>query len=125
MVSPADEFFDAIGRRKHEPMLENVTGTIRFDLMQGVCTEHWLVSISRGDISVSRDMAGADSYLRADRDLFDRVARGEDYLLAALIRGAVVAEGNLELPVLFEKLFPGPAGATQPSTVAGAGRRHT
>jgi hypothetical protein len=124
VASPAEEFFDKLGQRKHEPMLEKVTGTIRFDLVQGVYTEHWLVSISHGDISVSRDMAEADTYLRADRELFDRIACGEEYLMAALLRGAVAAEDNLDLLVLFERLFPGPPVSRRPSTVAGVGRRH-
>jgi hypothetical protein len=124
MASPTEEFFDELSQRKRVPILEKVTGTIRFDLVQGVYTEHWLLSISHGDISVSREMTEADSYLRTDRDLFDRIASGEEYLMAALLRGALAVDGSLELLILFERLFPGPPGPGQRSTVAGAGGRH-
>jgi hypothetical protein len=123
MTSPADEFFNELGQREREPMLEKVTGTIRFDLVQGVYTEHWLLSISHGDISISRDMTEADCYLRADRQLFDRIACGEEYLMAALLRGVVAPEGNLDLPVLFERLLPGPQGSKQRLQVGAEGRQ--
>jgi hypothetical protein len=122
MASPTEEFFDDLGQRKHEPLLEKVTGTIRFDLMWGACSEHWLLSILNGDVSISQDMTEADCYVRADRELFDRLTGGEEYLMAALLRGVVALEGSLELVVLFERLLPGPQGSRQPQAVDGIGR---
>jgi hypothetical protein len=90
--------------------------------MRDTLSEHWLLAVSNGDVSVSRDMTDADCYIRADRELFDRILVGEEYLLSALLRGAVALEGNLELVVLFERLLPGPQGPRQRRAVAEIGR---
>ncbi|GII22863.1 SCP2 sterol-binding domain-containing protein [Planosporangium mesophilum] len=121
MTSPTEEFFDDLVQRTHIPLLKRANGTIRFDLMQGACSEHWLLSISDGDVSVSRDMTEADCYLRADRELFDRIAVGDDYVLSALLRGVLAADGDLELVVLIERLLPGPQGLGQRRATAGIG----
>jgi hypothetical protein len=122
MAITTEEFFADLGQRKHVPLLEGATGTIGFDLMQDTCSEHWLLAILNGDVSVSRDTTDADCYIRADRELFDRILVGEEYLLSALLRGAVALEGNLELVVLFERLLPGPQGPRQRRAVAEIGR---
>ena len=44
--------------------------------------------------------------------------------MAALLRGAVGIEGDIELLMLFERLFPGPPGAHGPLYTAGAAGRH-
>jgi hypothetical protein len=35
MTDPTAEFFDELGRRGHEPLLEKATGTLRFDIADG------------------------------------------------------------------------------------------
>ncbi|MFE9692425.1 SCP2 sterol-binding domain-containing protein [Micromonospora sp. NPDC005806] len=111
MTSPIEEFFAQLGRRRHEPLLAKASGTVRFEIAQGLCTEHWYVRVDRGDLTVSRENIEADAVVRASRELFDRVASGEEYILAALLRGEVSAEGRLPLLVLFERLLPGPEAA--------------
>jgi hypothetical protein len=117
MENPTDEFFADLGQRKHLPLLEGTTGAIGFDLMRDAYSEHWLLTVSNGDVSVSRDVTDADCTVRADRELFDRVVVGEEYLMPALLRGVVVFEGNLELVVLFERLLPGPQARQQRALV--------
>jgi hypothetical protein len=110
MASSAEEFFDQLSRRRHEHALERVTGTIRCDLVDGSDIDHWFLTIAEGDIAVSRNDAEADAVLRTDRALFDQLAGGEEYMLAAWLRGAASADGDLELLILFERLLPGRQG---------------
>jgi putative sterol carrier protein len=112
------EFFEALARRGHEPLLEKTRGTLLFDLTDGERAERWLVTIARGDVEISRDAGDADSIVRAPRELFDRVVRGEVNAMAALVRGAFVVEGDPTLVVRFQRLFPGPP----PGDDAGRGR---
>ena len=109
------EFFDELGRRGYEPLLHAATGTVRVDLEQGGKTDRWFVAIDRGTVSVSRRNVRADCVLRLARELFDDLARGEGNGLAAVLRGEVAVEGNLELILFFQRLFPGPAGAGRDS----------
>jgi len=101
-------FFDGLAARGHEPLLENDSGTLRFDLVDGRRVEHWYVSIDKGDVTVSHEDATADTVLRVDRSLFDQIASGRRNAIAATLRGELVPEGNLSLLILFQRLFPGP-----------------
>jgi putative sterol carrier protein len=102
------EFFRGLEMRGHEPGLEKVTGTLRFDLVNGKRTARWLVAIEKGDIDVSHRNAKADCLVRADKALFDGIAAGEVNAFAAALRGQIDIEGNPELLVLFQRLFPAP-----------------
>ena len=108
MADANAEFFDELGRRGHEPLLENGRGTIRFDLADGSRTDRWLVTLNGGDVSVSRRNVAADCVVRADRAVFAAMARGETNAMAAYLRGEVVAEGDPELLVLMQRLFLAP-----------------
>jgi len=101
-------FFDDLAARGNEPLLQNDSGTLRFDLVEGRRVEHWYVSIDRGTITVSHEKEAADSVLRTDRSVFDRIASGRMNAMAAVLRGELVPEGDLSLLVLFQRLFPGP-----------------
>jgi predicted lipid carrier protein YhbT len=120
MPSPTEELFDDLSRRRHEPRLEKATGSVRVELVEGVCTEHWYIEIAAGDIEVSRENAEADAAFRAERGLFERAATGEENLTAALLRGAVSAEGDLELIVILERLMPGPPSSAARRRIASA-----
>ena len=92
-------------------MLQDATGSIRFDLARADGIDHWLVAMKAGEVMVSRAAAGADCVVRADKALFNRIARGEVNAMAALLRGELIAEGDLELLMLVQRLFPGPPGS--------------
>ena len=100
--------FEELGRRGHVPLLEKVSGAIRFEIVDGKQTERWLVSIDKGDVSVSRKNVRADCTLRADKAVFDRVASGKMNAMAATLRGDIGLEGDSELLVPFQRLLPGP-----------------
>jgi putative sterol carrier protein len=108
MTDATTHFFNELGARGHEPGLERVSGTLRFDLTEGRRTARWVVAIDKGDIAVSRRNVKADCVVRATRDLFDRIASGAENAMAAVLRGAVILEGDRALLVPFQRLFPAP-----------------
>jgi len=106
MGDPTSDFFD--GLRQPGTRLGNVTARIRVDLDRGRATDHWLVAIEKGNVSISRKNVKADATLHTDKEVFDRLALGEASPLASMLRGLVQAEGDTELIVLFQGLFPAP-----------------
>ncbi len=125
MTDATTAFFDGLRQRGHEPMLEKVKATMRFDLARDDGTDRWFVAIDKGDIAVSRRNARADCVIRADRALFDGIASGEVNAMAAMLRGAIGVDGEPGLVVLFQRLFPGPAGSRDPRAAAGYARRQS
>ncbi|MGE5690770.1 MAG: SCP2 sterol-binding domain-containing protein [Pseudomonadota bacterium] len=109
----AAEFFEALGRRGHEPLLGQASGTARFDVVDGRRTHRWLVTIDKGDLAVSRGNAAADCVLRADKSLFDRIAAGRLNFMAAVLRGEIAVEGDPRLLVLLQRLAPRPSGSSR------------
>ena len=105
------EFFKQLERRGHEPLLEEVSGVACFELTDGGRIDRWLVAIDRGDMKVSHKAGRAECTIRAERALFERLCRGEDNAIAALLRGELVCTGNVGLLVAIQRLFPGPRSA--------------
>ena len=126
MADPTSEFFDELGRREHEPLLKQTSGTLRFDLRDGKRTDRWLVDVKKGDVAVSRRNVRADCVVTADRALFDDVASGKTNAMAAMLRGAMGVEGDVQLLVPFQRLLPGPRRSRRrrrPGTAAGRRKR--
>jgi putative sterol carrier protein len=105
-------FFDKLSRHGHEPMLENASGTVRFDLTDDAGVDRWLLTVDHGDVGVSRSDAGGGCVVYADRAVFNDMIDGEVNGMAAMLRGAIRFEGDTELIVLVRRLFrrPLPAG---------------
>src|SRR4051795_4077749 len=93
----AAEFFDNLSRRGHEPLLNRVRATVRFDITGGDRIEHRLVTIDRGDIRVAVSDEPADCMIIAGRAVCDDVVSGRTSALAALLRGEAAVEGDPEL----------------------------
>jgi putative sterol carrier protein len=123
MTNPTATFFEELSRRGHEPLLGRATGTVRFDVGNGKRTDHWRLEFDEGDLRASRDKSPADCVVRADRKLFDGIAGGEVNAMAALIRGELAIEGDPNLLVLVQRLFPGPAGPSSQRPAPAAERR--
>lgn len=102
------DFFAALAERGHEPLLEAAKGMLCFELENGGNLDRWYVSVEKGDVAVSREERTADCTVRTDKQLFDGVVSGEVNSMAALLRGAILVEGDPELLVRFQRLFPGP-----------------
>jgi putative sterol carrier protein len=120
-MEPVDgivQFFQKLGRREHEPLLAKVTGRVRFDLVEGGHTDRWLVTVDKGDTAVSHKGGPAECTIRAERALFERLCRGEENAVAAVLRGALVCRGEVELLFAIQRIFPGPPRERRPpSTV--------
>jgi putative sterol carrier protein len=123
MTDATAEFFDALVARGHEPLLEKATGAVRFDLKDGKKTDRWLVAVVKGDLAVSRQNLRADCIVTADKSLFDGIASGKTNAMAALLRGAMSVEGDVQLLVHFQRLLPGPSRSRRPRPTAAPARR--
>ncbi|MEV0723350.1 SCP2 sterol-binding domain-containing protein [Micromonospora purpureochromogenes] len=123
MSNPTASFFEALGRRGHEPLLEEATGAIRFDLDHEQGVDHWFVMIDRGDVRVSRDEGEADCVLHSTRANFDRIVDGTTNIYSAWVRNDIRVEGDLRPAALIQRIMPGPSGAHHPREFAQARRR--
>ena len=108
MTDPTTQFFEKLGRRDHDPQLEHSRGTLRFDVVTGKATDHWLVMIDKGDVTVSHRGGDADATVSADKSVFEAIASGKTSPFAAVLRGTLHIDGNLRLLSLFRRLLPGP-----------------
>ena len=122
---PIAQFFEVVGSRGDEPLLEKAKGTFRLELTSGKKVGRWLLTVDKGDVTVSRRNAAADCVIRCERALFGRIAAGEANAMAAVIRGEVGIEGDLGLLATFQRLLPGPPGSRDPRHAAGYARRQS
>jgi putative sterol carrier protein len=125
MATATSEFFDQLAERGHEPGFARSTGTLRFDLTRAGRTEHWRVELRRGAVKVARSADPADCVVRADAALFDDLATGRANGMAALLRGQVVAEGEPQLLIRFQRLFPAPTGRKKTASARTVGKRRS
>lgn len=115
MSVPTTRFFEALGERGHEVLLEEASGTIRFDLTHEQGVDHWFLAIDRGDVCVSRYGGEADSVISGSRTVLDRAVAGQTQLYAAWLRNEITIKGrNRSLPRLFSRLMPGAPGSHHP-----------
>ena len=125
MADSTAEFFDELGRRGHEPLLQKASGSVRFDLVDRKRIDRRLVVLDKGAITVSRRNTAAECVIRADKALFERVATGELNAVAAVLRGDLTVDGDWRLLVLVQRLFPGPRRARGRRRPAGYARRQS
>jgi putative sterol carrier protein len=108
MADTIGDFFREL-EKSHQPLLGKMLGTVRFDLTDaGGTTDHWLVSVSRGDITTTQQKDKADCTIRSDKKLFEQLIKGEENAIAATLRGAIICVGNVELLFAIQRIFPGP-----------------
>lgn len=112
MTDPTVEFFEDLGRRGHEPLLAKARGTVRFDLVDGGRTDRWLVAVDKGHVTVAHENGPAECTVRAEKAFFERLTRGEENAMAAVLRGALVCTGDVELLLAVQRIFPGPGNRT-------------
>jgi putative sterol carrier protein len=123
MTDPTTAFFQELGSRGHEPLLEKRSGAVRFDLTARSRTDHWLVYLDKGDISVTQENRAADCVIQADKSVFDGMAKGEVNGLTAYLRGLISLEGNPEMLVLIQRVFPSPQRSATPGGARGGRQR--
>lgn len=125
MATATSEFFDRLAERGHEPGFARSTGSLRFDLTRNGTTEHWRVELRRGAITVARSADAADCVIHADGALFDDLASGRANAMAALLRGQVIAEGEPQLLIRFQRVFPAPTGRKKTASARTVGKRRS
>lgn len=106
-TSSAKDFFDSLPNRGREPLLAKVSGTLRFDVVEDGCVEHWYVTMTNGEVSVSHKNANADAVIRLSRGLLDDIVTRRANAMAALLRGAIIPEGDPALMLRFQRIFSG------------------
>ena len=116
-------FFEDLGSRGYDPLLRSVSATVRFDLVSGKATERWLLTIQKGNLSVSHRNVRADAVIRLSRDLFGGAASGETGLLPAMLRGEVVLEGDYRLMIMVRRLLRNRLAVPRREAAAGSARR--
>src|SRR5580765_4616851 len=121
MADPTAEFFDELAQRGYEPLLANASGTMRFDIATGKKTESWLLAIDKGKLTVSRSGGAADATFSAGKTEFDRLVRGQENAVAAVLRGTLSVDGSMRLIVRFRRILTGQE-TIEPPTAAGKGR---
>jgi ubiquinone biosynthesis protein UbiJ len=119
MSGALTDFLAGLAARGHEPLLAKTTGRVCFEVVDDEGEERRLVCIDHGHIDLVAGDIGADCTLRATRDVFERVATGEVNAMAAVLRGVIVVDGNWELLVRFQRLFP--LAPDRAAVAAGAG----
>jgi hypothetical protein len=112
MSDSIKQFFDGLAERGHDPALASVTGSVRFDVLDKDRTEHWVVQISKGDLTVSHKNAKADAGIRLARSVLEGCIGGTVNTMAAYLRGLIGVDGDFALMILFDRLFPGPPDST-------------
>ncbi len=123
MAEPTRQFFAGLDGQ-HQPLLERMTGVVLFDITDGERTEHWYVNILKGDTTVSHKGAEPDCVLSADIATFDAIVSGRMNAVAALLRGALDAQGKVLLLAVLQRLFPGPKDVPE-RPAAGYARRQS
>jgi putative sterol carrier protein len=104
MTTATETFFTSLADRGYEPLLHRANGTLRIDLGD----EPWYLEMHKGKVNVSRRHEPAESVVRAEPQVFDKVASGQTNAMAAILRNEVMFEGDPALVVLLQKLFPWP-----------------
>ena len=118
MVDATAKFFEDLGSHGHEPLLEKASGSLRFELTDGNAVERWRVEVRKGDVAVSHKASAADCVLRAPKPLFDKLSSGRENAMAAVLRGALIVEGDIDLLLAFQRIFPSPPGRPSPARPA-------
>jgi putative sterol carrier protein len=115
-TEPTEAYFERLAASRHQPLLNRVTGTLRFDIEQSDGRHHrWYVTIDHGELMVRRDEAGqeagaapapADCTVSAREDEFLRILSGQDSYAAALVRGAVTVKGDYTMAQNIRRFSP-------------------
>ncbi|MEU5948979.1 SCP2 sterol-binding domain-containing protein [Micromonospora sp. NPDC047465] len=109
MGNATQDFFRSLAQRGHDRRLTAIDeGSVRFDISRDGRVDRWLVSIDKGDITVSEQATGGDAVVQADGAVFDRIASGEAYFLTTVLRGEATVAGSPRLFASLRRLFPPP-----------------
>ena len=102
MATATAAFFEELEQRGYEPMLQTVSGTVRFDILgEG----SWWVTVDRGAITVAKGGASADCTFAIAADDFAPIVRSKLNPFAAALQGRVQFTGDPALALLTMHIF--------------------
>lgn len=108
-------FFDELGRRGDEPLLRKISGRVRFELVDGPGVDSRLLVIDEGKLALESGASQADCTVRGDRPVFNELIAGRMNFMAAVLRGALACDGDLELMWAIQRIFPAPPRGWDPT----------
>jgi putative sterol carrier protein len=108
---PISEFFAVLAEPVHLATFERESATIRFDVGEDKDVQHWYVTVTDGDVEVTRRNSPADAIVRVRRPDFEQIVTGRMNAQAALLRGVVSCEGSVGALMMFQRCLPGPPGS--------------
>lgn len=111
-ADPVGLFFAGLAETGHVATFEGQSATVRLDVVNRDQVERWHLTVSRGDIDVTRADRPADAIIRTDRPQAEAMVTGRLNAQAAFLRGALACEGKLAAMVMFQRCLPGPPDST-------------
>ncbi len=114
---PVTKFFAELAATGHIPTFERNSATLRFDVQgdvkgDGDAIERWYVTVTNGDVTVSRKNAPADAVIKIQRRHLVALVTGRTNAQAAYLRGLLTCEGSMAALIMFQRCLPGPRGST-------------
>ena len=111
-ADPVGAFFAGLADAGHLATFEGQSATVRLDVASLDMVEHWHLTVSNGDVDVTREDRPADAVIRTDRPQAQALVTGRRNAQAAILRGALACEGKMAAVVMFQRCLPGPPGST-------------
>lgn len=106
------QFFDDLARPGRLATFEGESATLRFDVPgPDARVERWYVTISDGDVSVTRQRGPADAVITIGREAAAALVTGRLNAQAAILRGLLSCEGSMAAAMTFQRCLPGPPGS--------------
>lgn len=111
-ADPLGLFFAGLAETGHVATFGGQSATVRLDVVNRDEVERWHLTVSNGDVDVTRGDRPADAIIRADRPQAEAMVTGRLNAQAAILRGALACEGRLAAVIMFQRCLPGPPGST-------------
>ena len=110
MADTISDFFQKLGERRQQALLGHMRGAVRFDVRgDDDQVDQWVVAVDSGAVTVSHGNAEVDCAIGADRALLERLIKGEENAMSAVLRGALKCSGDVEMLLTIQRIFPGPS----------------
>jgi putative sterol carrier protein len=98
MAEQARDVFERLKGRGHNPQLEGMRASYRFDIEDA---GSWHVAIDDGDTRISEGKMDADCVITSSEEDFLRMIRGEQNPLTAVLQGRINVTGDMALAQKF------------------------
>jgi predicted lipid carrier protein YhbT len=109
---PISKFFASLAAPGYIATFAGESATLRFDVTSGSKMQHWYLTISNGNVTVTRDNSPADAIVRIEHPDMEDIVRGRLNAQAAMLRQVLTVEGSMAALMMFQRCLPGPSGST-------------